>query len=321
MIGVRRQRAPPIVVRNFAGKSVMMEAVSILGKAVRTAPSAGDVGQRSASRMQCMQVWGGNSVADTAVSTTGLDVWLYSKPYGTGHEGGDVYYLSSCSSGRITRLVLADVRGHGEAVVELATSLRGLMRRHINHVNQKTLVQSINREFAAVGDESTFATGVIMTFFLPTSRVTITNAGHPTPLLFDGRRRQWRALEQAPSGPGLLDVPLGIFESAKYAQVGVKLSTEDLLLCFTDGLDECVNEQGEVLGREGLLTLVSQLGDLEPEGMIPEMLRRLTSMSEKNLSDDDVTIMLVRPNGASVPLRDNLLAPFRYLSGLIGSRE
>ena len=44
-------------------------------------------------------------------------------------------------------------------------------------------------------------------------------------------------------------------------------------------------------------------------------------VSARNLAADDVTIALVRANGASVPLRDNLLAPMRYLSDLVGQQS
>jgi serine phosphatase RsbU (regulator of sigma subunit) len=268
--------------------------------------------------MQCMQVWGGSQAADTSVSTTGLDVWLYCQPYGSGAEGGDVYYVSSCSSGRITRLALADVRGHGETVLALAESLHRLMRRHIDHIDQKTLVREVNREFTAAGDTSTFATGLIATFFLPTNTLSLTNAGHPAPLLFSGRHRAWQAIEWTSNSAGPSDIPLGIFESASYAQVGVKMTTDDLLLCWTDGLEECVDDAGEMLGQDGLAAIIAETNPAEPGSIIPDILRRVASMSADNLSADDVTMLLIRPNGASVPWRDNLLAPFRYLRNLMG---
>jgi hypothetical protein len=73
-----------------------------------------------------------------------------------------------------------------------------------------------------------------------------------------------------------------------------------------------------MLGREGVLKLVGATDTSDPAGIIPELLRQVTSMSEGNLHGDDVTIMLVKPNGASVPVHDDLLAPFRYISDLIG---
>ena len=142
----------------------------------------------------------------------------------------------------------------------------------------------------------------------------------PSPFLYTAQQQTWQPLEQAASGePGPANVPLGLFESTRYAQVGVKMTTEDLLLCFTDGLEESIDEQGELLGRDGVLKLVTEIGRPEPDRLIPELVRRIKALSETNLTQDAVTIMLLRPNGASVPLRDNLLAPLRYLSGVLGS--
>ena len=278
-------------------------------------------------RMKCMQVWGGSGVADAGVSTTGLDVCLYCKPFGADREGGDVYYLSSCSSGRITRLVLADVRGHGEGVVSLSKGLRRLVQQHIDHIDHGTLVRSINQAFVSVGDVSTFATGLIATFFVPTSTLSLTNAGHPPPLLFRAESRQWSPLVDTASpvtkpaaSAAPADVPLGMFESTSYAKTQVKLTPDDLLLCFTDGLAECVDERRDVLGPEGICGLAAGTEHLEPRQIVAEIVRRVTAMSEKNLTGDDVTILLIRPNGASVPMRNNLVAPFRYLSNLLGLR-
>mgnify|MGYP003483393270 CR=1 FL=1 len=39
-------------------------------------------------------------------------------------RGGDVVYASSCATGRITRLMVADVAGHGHTVAATAADLR-----------------------------------------------------------------------------------------------------------------------------------------------------------------------------------------------------
>ena len=96
-------------------------------------------------RMQCVEVWGGNESADRNVVTTGLDVRVLSQAYGGATGGGDVYYVSSCASGRLTRLLLADVAGHGAAVAETAEMLRSLMQRNVNHLNQSRFTEQLNR--------------------------------------------------------------------------------------------------------------------------------------------------------------------------------
>src|SRR5947209_7028977 len=120
----------------------------------RFAPAAAPAFSETLSRagnppqlMQCMEVWGGSKTVDTGVAMAGLDAWVYSKPYGQSAEGGDVYYVSSCATGRITRLLVADVAGHGSAVCDVAASLRDLMRRYVNYLDQGRFVQSMNQQF------------------------------------------------------------------------------------------------------------------------------------------------------------------------------
>src|SRR4051812_18671738 len=87
-------------------------------------------------RMQCMEVWGGNHAVDTGVIMPGLDAWLFSRPCNSDDHGGDIHYVSSCAAGEITRLLVADVCGHGAAVSNIAIDLRKLMRKYINYHDQ-----------------------------------------------------------------------------------------------------------------------------------------------------------------------------------------
>src|SRR5690349_11747250 len=98
--------------------------------------------------MQCMEIWGGNQLFDSNVQLTGVDAWVYSRPYHDQTDGGDVHYVSSCATGRITRLLIADVSGHGDAVGKIATELRTLMRKNVNRIEQNGFVAAMNAQFA-----------------------------------------------------------------------------------------------------------------------------------------------------------------------------
>ena len=135
-----------------------------------------------------MEVWGGNQAVDCGVVMSGLDAWLYSRPLHA-EKGGDVHYVSSCATGRVTRMLVADVSGHGAAVADTAGRLRQLMRRYVNHLDQTRFVSALNREFLALPERGGFATSVVGTFFAPTNRLLISNAGHPPPLLYRKRER------------------------------------------------------------------------------------------------------------------------------------
>src|SRR4029077_2359192 len=91
--------------------------------------------------MQCMEVWGGSQLTSSGVELGGLDVWVYSKPFGQAQRGGDVYYDSSWPIGRISRLLLPDLPGPGRSDASTAADLPTLMRRFVNRLDQKEVVR------------------------------------------------------------------------------------------------------------------------------------------------------------------------------------
>src|ERR1700741_1057169 len=101
------------------------------------------VSDPSPQHMQCMEVWSGSQLTARGVEFGGLDAWVYSKPYKQAKHGGDIYYASSCATGRVTRLLLADVAGHGSAVASIAADLRTLMRRFVNRLDQAEFVRML----------------------------------------------------------------------------------------------------------------------------------------------------------------------------------
>ena len=272
--------------------------------------------------MTCMEIWGGNRATSRTVTLPGLDAWVYSLPYQQADSGGDVYYVSNCATGRITRLLLADVSGHGAAVAETANHLRLLMRRYVNHFRQVKFVSSMNDEFANLTHAGGFATAVVSTFIAPSRRLTFSNAGHPCPLIFRSREQRWRLLEthtdEGPHSGGPSDLPLGIFENGTYAEYELRLDVGDLVLFYTDALIESRGADGELLGSEAFLKIVLDLDASKPENLLDQIVTKVTSLRPGNLTDDDVTMLLFRATGEAtrVPLKNRVLAPFRLLKGM-----
>jgi sigma-B regulation protein RsbU (phosphoserine phosphatase) len=214
-----------------------------------------------------MEVWGGNQAVDTGVAMSGLDAWVYSKPFGQSEAGGDVYYVSSCATGRITRLLVADVAGHGGAVDKTAVELRGLMRQFVNYLDQTRFVTEMNARFSALSQNGCFATAVVTTFFAPTNLLSLCNAGHPPPLLYRASEGRWRFVEidgahggaDATEQDVVANLPLGIMDLSDYQQFDLTLDPSDLVLCYTDSLIESRDPTGELLGTAGLLRILNKL--------------------------------------------------------------
>jgi serine phosphatase RsbU (regulator of sigma subunit) len=276
--------------------------------------------------MQCMEVWGGQGECDSGVTMPGIDAWVVSRPY-EGHDaGGDIHYLSSCGTGRISRMLVADVAGHGRKVAKLAASLRGVMRRYVNYVDQGKLVERLNVEFAQISQEGRFATAIVATYFAPSRTLVVCNAAHPRPLAYSSRRKRWIALEPTALGAGSeasqgANLPLGIEESERYEQFRVNLRTGDLVVVYSDALTEARDPAGHFLGEEGLLKIVAEMDPASPADLARSLYQRVVAFTGGAGPGDDVTIMVLRPNGLATqaPFLKRLGAGLRFF-GVLGTR-
>jgi phosphoserine phosphatase RsbU/P len=283
--------------------------------------------------LQCMEIIGGNHVESNVLSSPGLDIWLDSRPFG-GDVGGDIHYFSMCGSGRVTRLSLADVSGHGVHMDGVAKRLRDLMRKHINLLDQTRFARAINREFTEMADADYFATVLLITYFAPTDHLIVCNAGHPRPLWYSRRHERWMLLDQETpdTGPSireargtyalrpLANLPLGIVEPTDYHQFSVKLEKGDLVVVYTDALIEAKNRHDKPLGEAGLLDLVSQLDPNEPHHMASRVLARVEAYRDGLAPDDDQTLVVLHHN-ASDPPAMTLRQALKSISRMLGLRR
>ena len=83
----------------------------------------------------------------------------------------------------------------------MAGDLRTLMRRFVNRLDQTEFVRLLNQQFSEVSRDGVFATAIVTTFFAPSRRLMVCNAGHPRPLLYR-RRNEEVGLAWAITGGG-----------------------------------------------------------------------------------------------------------------------
>jgi phosphoserine phosphatase RsbU/P len=219
-------------------------------------------------QMACLEIWSGNTAVETPVELPGLSGWVHSKPVEPATVGGDVYYLSVCSAGLVSRIVLADVAGHGQEVGAAAMLVRDLLRQHVNAFDQSELMRGINEAFGSTSDEFVqYATAAVLGYYSKTRELVFTSAGHPHPLWYRANQKSWEWLhEETPHAAKLVDgLPLGLIPGTDYMQTAVRLGLGDLVVLYTDGVSEAVNEEEQELGYEGLLGLARALPTETPK--------------------------------------------------------
>jgi serine phosphatase RsbU (regulator of sigma subunit) len=250
-----------------------------------------------------MEIWGSNQAVESAVSTPGLDVWVSSRPYQEAAHGGDVHYVSLCGGGIITRMIVADVSGHGESVAEFSASLRRLVRKNINRKSQTRLVAALNQQFTALAQLRRFATAVVATYLANRRHLAVCNAGHPHPLWYRASAGEWRLLTSEAGAPAEVasNLPLGLDETTPYEQFAIPLGQGDLVVLYTDALSEASDQAGRMLGESGLLEMARTLDVDDPIGVGPALLDHVGQHRGGRPADDDTTLLVLHHNAGPAP--------------------
>lgn len=272
-----------------------------------------------AHQLECMEIWGGNRTAEDTVSVFGMDAWVLSLPCAGAEAGGDIHYVSMCGSGRIARFAVADVAGHGQAAAGLAVSLRRLMKKNINRVDQTGFARALNREFGRLSRDGSFATAVLTTYFAPTDHLIVCNAGHPAPLWYHASAGRWKLLlpDMAERVAQVQNLPLGVIGPTNYRQFAVSLNEGDMVLLYTDSLIEARNAEEEQLGEDAFLRLLARVDPLRPERFNRSLLASVIENRGGVPVEDDVTLLLLRHNAANPPM-PSVGTVFKDLGKLVG---
>ncbi|RJP68509.1 MAG: serine/threonine-protein phosphatase [Candidatus Abyssobacteria bacterium SURF_17] len=247
-----------------------------------------------AKRFTCHEVWGGNERAELDIDFGRLTGYLLSLPYQT-DKGGDLYFLSLCDQEMLSKIVVADVAGHGEIVSQVAAGLRTLLRQNVNEVDNTKLLVSLNESLRHKPLKGKFVTMVAATFNGHNGNFVYAYAGHPTVLRFNSALGRWQfldAVETYNSG-----VPLGIIGDTEYIQMKTRLNDGDILLFYTDGIVDVKKTSEERLSINGLLELLQRAArdHRTPRQMADSLIKEIAESCEGSFTDD-VTLLILKVN-------------------------
>ena len=250
----------------------------------------------SLRRLECAETWAGNERTASLIELPGLVAWVHSVPAGPGDAGGDVHYVSVCPSCLVSRIALADVSGHGLAVVALGEKLRELMQQYLRALEQVGLMRELNESVREELDGVHYATMVAVGWHGRRGLLVATNAGHPPPLWYRTERGEWSWLEtQRASEQGRpAGVPLGLLADINYDRTIVKPRVGDLVVLYSDGVSEATNPLGEELGRDGLMAIARVLDLSSPAAFGAELTSALHAFRGSVEPADDETIIVLQ---------------------------
>jgi serine phosphatase RsbU (regulator of sigma subunit) len=247
-------------------------------------------------RLVCTEVWGGNRPIDAPVDLPGVRGRIYSRPC-AGGRGGDIHYLSVCSSGLIARACLADVMGHGQAVATVGTHIHHLLRRYMNTLDQRSVLARLNRTLSGIGLD-VMTTAAMFTYLPPGRRLSVSYAGHPPGWLYRRAEDRWVRLGARDAVSRQehcsVDLPLAVDADAEFTRIKLRAQLGDRLLLITDGVIETPSSGGLLFGTERLESLLNERRREPVPTIADALLETLVAYAgPAGLVHDDVTLLIV----------------------------
>lgn len=245
-------------------------------------------------RLLCSEIWGGNRPVQAPVSLPHLRGQLFSRPC-AGGRGGDIHYLSVCGSGLLSRICLADVVGHGEAVATVSSEVHRQLRRLMNQPDQRRVLRDLNRRLVQMGFKA-ITTAAAISFYPPSFTLSISYAGHPPAWHYSAARDAWSRVgleDGLLRQSGMVNLPLAVDEDTQFTRRLLQIECGDRLLVVTDGILEAPGRDGELFGGERVAGLLERARGATLERLSEELLAELRGFSPSAFDADDVTYLLL----------------------------
>jgi sigma-B regulation protein RsbU (phosphoserine phosphatase) len=203
--------------------------------------------------------------------------------------GGDFYDFFRLGPDHLG-IAVADIAGKGLSAALLTATLQALVRSHapLHASDLGSLAVKVNQHLVESTDDSRFATLFFGVYDDTKRRLRFLNAGHNPPILV----RTTGEGEVRRLDPG--GMVLGFFPDTRYREQAIDLIPGDVLLVFSDGVVEAMNEHGEEFG-DGRLVEVLRKHDGLPEGeLLQQVLEEVGNFLGPVSPQDDITLIVAR---------------------------
>lgn len=221
----------------------------------------------------------------------GYDVWAFYKA--AKEVGGDYFDFIQISPTQLG-MVIADVSGKGVPGSLGMVVTRSIFRTQALAGGSAAEVLSRTNEFVY----QEIKRGIFVTMFyaildIPLRRLNCASAGHNPPVFFHNGLTSWLKLS------GLaLGIDKGSLFNKNIKDSTIQLSQGDVVLMYTDGISEAMNEKNEEFGETRLAGIVRRSGNKTLEACVQDVNQGIETFVGGIQQSDDITMVGIKVDGA-----------------------
>jgi sigma-B regulation protein RsbU (phosphoserine phosphatase) len=213
----------------------------------------------------------------------GLELALRARP--AREISGDVYDFFDHGD-EYAVIVFGDVSGKGAAAALYGALISGLLRLLAPRKRSPAvLMQSLNETLMERKVDAQYATLLVALWEPRTRRLTLCNAGAEPPFVY----RHGEVLKPKAEG-----VPIGLLEAREYEEVVFQAEIGDLVLFYSDGVEDQLNAKGEDFGKTRVHKLLKKRGSQSPKCVASALFHELDVHRDDTPITDDQSVVVMR---------------------------
>ncbi len=230
-----------------------------------------------------------NLAPDEDLVVPGVEIAAFAQP--AREVGGDYYDFIQLDDQRLA-IIVGDVSGKGIPAALYATKLQTLFETLTPlYDSPKDILISINRSISLRLNKKFFMTAVLAIIDLEQRSLKLARAGHNPPIFRRSGKKEPSLLKPAGIGIGL---DKGSVFEKELREKNIELQVGDILVFYTDGITEAMNERKEQFEEMRLAGLVADMGEAGAAEIKDNIVRNLHGFCNRAFLDDDATLVVLK---------------------------
>jgi serine phosphatase RsbU (regulator of sigma subunit) len=201
--------------------------------------------------------------------------------------GGDLYsYLLRDDK---LYFCIGDVSGKGvPASLFMALATRGFRTLALTGRTPAEIATRLNYELTENNEQGMFVTMFICMYDLKQHRLEYCNAGHNPPIIGNAEG-QYAFLDMKET-----NAPIGLWPDLEFLGEEIDLPSGNMMLLYTDGLNEAENRQQEQYGEDRIIQLMTSHAPHSTRDMVEALKADTDCFRDGAEQNDDLTILAFR---------------------------
>ena len=201
---------------------------------------------------------------------------------------GDYYDVVVSRKDRVS-FILGDIAGKSINSIMVMIMIRSMLRLVVNTTQSAGKILSwVNKGIAGESFSTDhFGSVALMNYNPEKKEVEVSSGGNMPVFYYDSRSNSVKELTE-PSEP------IGVEKSSEYKNYVQTVKSGDIIITYTDGLVETLNDRGQQYTRESLLRVITENHKASCKDIVKIVKNDLKKFSGSVSQHDDETLLLVK---------------------------